>query len=140
VHDAGKPSAIRTEHRRLEDWFIEVGEILRESSDLEEARDSFAGLSAAIDVHFDQEDRLYYATIGALRPELRPEIQSIAEGHRRFRLQLAAIADQLVRADLGSARRGFAQLVAGFGEHEAAEERLLERVEHEAASPAGAHS
>jgi len=140
MHDAGSSSGIRAEHRRLDDWFREVDDILRGSSDLEDARDSFAGLSAAIDVHFDQEDRLYYRTLGALRPELRPEIESIAEGHRRFRLQLAAIAEQLAHADLEAARRGFAQLVTGFGEHEAAEERLLERVEREAAGPAGSHS
>jgi hypothetical protein len=134
VHDAGKPSAIRAEHGRLDDWFAEVAEILRESNDLEELRESFAGLFAAIDVHFDQEDRLYYATIATLRPELSRDVAAIAEGHRRFRLQLAAIADQLVRAELEAARLGFAQLTESFTEHEAAEERLLEQAEAEQAA------
>jgi len=131
--DAVSSTAIRAEHRRLDDWFATLGGLLREASDLDELRDSFAALCEAIDVHFEQEDRLSYATIAALRPELACELEAIAEGHRRFRLQLAGIADQLVRADLEAARRGFTQLVAGFAEHEAAEERLLQRVDREAA-------
>jgi hypothetical protein len=133
----GKPGAIRAEHDRLDDWFAEVEEILRESTDPEELRESFSGLFAAIDVHFDQEDRLYYATIAALRPELARDVAAIGDGHRRFRLQLAAIADQLVRGELAAARLGFAQLGQGFAEHEAAEERLLEQVEGERAARPG---
>lgn len=127
--------SVRAEHRLLGELFGDVGRVLRESADLEEARDAFAALEEQVDVHFDQEDRLYYVTIGALRPELGPEIAAIAEGHQRFRRELAAIAAQLERGELEPARLGFERFVAGFAQHEAAEERLLRRVD---AASAGA--
>lgn len=124
--------AVRGEHRRLDELFVEVGAVFVPPGATEEMRDAFAALSEAMDVHFEQEDRLYYASIAALRPHLKPEIVAISEAHRRFRLELAAIGDQLERSNLSAARRGFAALARAFQQHEAAEERLLVRVEEAA--------
>lgn len=120
---------VRSEHRRLDELFVEVAAVFAPPGVAEEMRDAFALLSEAIDVHFEQEERLYYASIGALRPDLKPEIVAIADAHRRFRLELAAIADQLERGDLAGARRGFEELASSFQQHEGVEERLLHRVE-----------
>jgi hypothetical protein len=120
-------STVQGEHHRIDELFADVGRVFSESPD--EARDAFAVLSEALDVHFEQEERLYYASIGALRPDLKPEINAIFEAHRRFRLELAAIGDQLERDALEGAQRGFAALATAFRQHEAAEERLLHRVE-----------
>ena len=121
--------AVRAEHRRLDELFAEVAEAFQEPEDVEEIRDVFAALHEELDVHFDQEDRLYYATIGALRPDLKPELEAFAEGHRGFRLELAALADQLGRGDVASARSGFESLRTSFEQHEIAEENVLERVD-----------
>jgi len=123
---------VRAEHRRLDERFAEAARILEEPVELEEARDAFAALAEQVDVHFEQEDRLYYATIAALRPELRRDVEAIGMAHRRFRLQLAEIGGQLASADLEAARRTFAHLSRAFEQHEAAEESLLERVDQEA--------
>lgn len=120
---------VRGEHHRLDELFIEVGEMFATSRIAEEMREAFAALSEAIDVHFEQEDRLYYASIGALRPDLKPDIAAISAAHHRFRLELAAIGDQLERGALAGARRSFAALATAFQQHEAAEEQLLHRVE-----------
>jgi hemerythrin len=127
---------VRAEHRRLDEVFAEMGRTFRESADLEEVRDAFAALAEQLDVHFEQEDRLYYVTIGALRPEFKPDIEAIALAHGRFRLQMSKITELLDRADLDAARRTFAQFVANFERHEAAEEQLLGRVDRETAGAA----
>ena len=125
--------AVRAQHRRLEELFAEVAQAFQRPEDVEEIRDVFAALHEELDVHFDQEDRLYYATIGTLRPDLRPDLEAFAEGHRGFRLELAALADQLGRGDVASARSGFASLHSSFEQHEQAEESVLERLDRGAA-------
>jgi hypothetical protein len=130
--DGGVQQKVRSEHRRLDELFVEVGAVFAPSGGAEEMRDAFSALSEAIDLHFEQEERLYYASIGALRPDVKPEIAAISEAHRRFRLTLAAIGDQLERGDLAGARRGFTVLASAFQDHEAVEEHLLHRVEEAA--------
>ncbi len=123
--------AVQAEHRNLDDLFADVGRIFGELGDLEEMRDAFAALSEMLDVHFEQEDRLYYASIGALRPDLKAEISAISAAHRQFRLELAAIGDQLERGDQATARRSFVALEARFKRHEAMEETLMRHVDAE---------
>lgn len=123
---------VRSEHRRLDELFVEVISVFAPPGVAEEMRDAFAALSEALDLHFEQEDRLYYASIGALRPDLKPDIVAISEAHRGFRLALAAIADQLERGNLAAARRSFAAMTRAFQHHEALEEQLLHRVEEAA--------
>ena len=121
--------AVRTEHRRLEELFAEVQQALQEPGDVEDTLDTFAALREEIEVHFDQEDHLYYASIGALRPDLKPELEAFAEGHRGFRLELESIAGQLERRDLEAVRRAFATLRSYFEQHEHAEERVIARAQ-----------
>lgn len=125
----GVQQVVRGEHHRLGEMFVEVERIFGAASPVETMREAFAILSEQLDVHFEQEERLYYASIGALRPDLKPAIHTISEDHRRFRLELAAIADQLERGDLEGAEHGFEALATGFRRHEAMEEALLRRVD-----------
>jgi hypothetical protein len=120
---------VRGEHYRLGEMFVEVGRIFGAASAVETVREAFSILSEQLDVHFEQEERLYYASIGALRQDLKPAILTISEDHRRFRLELAAIADQLERGDVEGAAHGFEALTTGFRRHEAMEEALLRRVD-----------
>jgi hypothetical protein len=129
--DAPRESVSR-DHRRLDDLLGEVAATFAERRDDPDAlRDAFAALCEQIDVHFEQEDRLYYAPIGALRPELEPEIRAILEAHRGFRLEIAAIGDRLECEDVAAALRQLVAFGEGFRRHEAMEEALLARVEAE---------
>ena len=123
---------VSREHRHLDDLFSEVeASFAGLGGDPDAVRDAFAALTEQLDVHFEQEERLYYASVGALRPEFEPEIRAISEAHRSFRGQIAAIGDQLERDDLSSARRRIGALAEGFRLHEAIEESLLQRIEAE---------
>ncbi|MBW2316387.1 MAG: hemerythrin domain-containing protein [Deltaproteobacteria bacterium] len=128
--------AVRTAHRRLEELFTYAVQAFEESEDIEAVRDAFAALREELDVHFDQEDRLYYSTIGSLRPSLKPRLRAFAEGHLRFRLDLATIAEHLERADLEAAGRAFQDLTSQFTQHERSEERLLKSLDRDVAGAA----
>jgi hypothetical protein len=120
---------VSDEHRRLDDLFAEIEASFAERRhDSNGVRDAFAALCEEFDVHLEQEDRLYYASLGALCPELGPEIRAIADAHRHFRREMAAIGDRLERDDFSAARQRIGALAEGFRLHEAIEESLLQRV------------
>jgi hypothetical protein len=108
---------------------------------LAEARESFgdrgavAGtlerLAEAFDVHFEQEDRLYYPTIGSLRPELRGRLCTISAGHESFRVRLGEVRALLDDGELQAARESFDSLASDFEAHEGVEEELLVALERE---------
>ena len=127
--DGAVQQVVRSEHRRLGEQFVELARVFDETGAQDELRDAFAALYEELDVHFEQEDRLYYSSIRALRPDLAPEIREISAAHHRFRLQLGAIGDQLGRGDVRAAREGFATLAADYRQHEAREEALLQRID-----------
>ena len=117
-------------HRRLDALFVELEASFAKLAEAPEAvRAAFAALSEQLDVHFEQEDRLYHPSVGTLCPELEPQIRAISDAHRSFRLELAAIGDQLARGELSPARSRVAALAEAFQRHEAREESLLQRVE-----------
>jgi iron-sulfur cluster repair protein YtfE (RIC family) len=126
---------VRAEHRQLDGAFAEVHGALAEPADLETVRDAFASLREQLEIHFDQEDRLYYATIAGLRPDLKPEFETFTRGHERFRSELASLAQLLDEAHLEDAREAFLALARGFREHEQAEEKVLDRIDRERARP-----
>lgn len=131
--ERGRGDALRAivsrEHRRLDDLFREVEASFADLGDPDALRDAFAALSEELEVHFDQEDRLYYAPVAALRPETAPQIRAISDAHRSFRGELADIRDSLGRGELAPVRRRIAALAEAFHRHEALEEQLLQRIE-----------
>jgi hypothetical protein len=126
----GVREAVSREHRQLDALFDEVlAAFAACREDPEAVRDAFAALREQLDVHFEQEDRLYYASIGALRPDLSAEIRAISEAHQGFRRESAAIREELERDEVSAARGRVAAFAEAFRRHEAMEHSLLERIE-----------
>lgn len=118
----GIGARVAAEHRDLNAILSDVREALRDRS---AAPDALERLVEAFDVHFSQEDRLYYPAIGSLRPDLRGRLLSISDGHASFRARLDEIREQLDGGDLAAASLSLDALARDFGAHEAAEEELL---------------
>ncbi|MBW2245566.1 MAG: hemerythrin domain-containing protein [Deltaproteobacteria bacterium] len=117
-------------HRSLDGLF----EITRRS--LEEglgapAIDAFCRLREALEAHFEQEDRLYYPPIAALRPEARRSVQEFAASHEVFRERFGEIGGLLERSCFDEAGRAFAEFTEIFVLHEAAEEKLLAELDRD---------
>jgi hypothetical protein len=102
----GMQHEVREAHRRLQELYADVQETLAEEPSNEAARAEFAALRESLDVHFEQEDRLYYSAIRSLRPELAQRVTGFAE----------ALSE-------------FAVLTREFGLHEASEEAMLAEME-----------
>lgn len=125
---------MRAAHRRLQDLCADVQDTLAEELSHESARKVFGALRDSLDVHFEQEDRLYYPAIRSLRPDLTPQVTGFAEQHDHFRRCLAAIDSLLGAADRAGALSEFVALIQEFGLHEAAEEDMLAEVDREPAA------
>jgi hypothetical protein len=97
-------------------------------------RARFERLREALDAHFDQEDRLYYPPIAALRPAHRATVTAIGEAHRWFRQRFGEIAAALDGGSLAAARRAFEEFVDAFAKHEVIEEELVRSLESEVAA------
>ena len=122
--------SVSREHRRVDDLFAEFQASFAELRDDPDAvRDTFAALSEQLDVHFQQEDLLYYASVRTLRPELESQVRALSDAHGGFRREIVAIGEQLARGDLSAARERISAFAEGFRRHEAMEESLLQQVE-----------
>lgn len=124
------PKQVRTAHRRLEVLFAEAREALEEG-EAGVAREAVARLREALEIHFEQEDSLYYPSIAALRPEHRPPLQACMDSHDGFRERLAELARHVDGGEIGEAVRLFGRIADAFARHEAAEEQVLAAVERE---------
>jgi hemerythrin len=122
---------VLAQHRRLDSLFSDACDAFRQEGTLEAVREVFAELREALETHFDQEDRLYYPAIAALRTELKPQLEAFVESHRRFRQRIESIDDLLTRGDLAAAHRAVETLAAAFEQHEAAEEGVLSTLARE---------
>jgi hypothetical protein len=125
---------VREAHRRLQDSYADVQETLAEEPSSEAAREVFAALRESLNVHFEQEDRLYYPAIRSLRPELGPRVAGFADQHDRFRRCLTAIDTLLGAGNRAEALSEFAALTREFGLHEADEEAMLAETERNPAA------
>jgi hypothetical protein len=125
----GMQHEVREAHRRLQELYADVQETLAEEPSNEAARAEFAALRESLDVHFEQEDRLYYSAIRSLRPELAQRVTGFAEQHGRFRNCLHTIDTLLGAGNRAEALSEFAVLTREFGLHEASEEAMLAEME-----------
>jgi hypothetical protein len=127
------------EHRRLDGMFETVLASLRsDDADGRAAGAAFAELRAALEAHIDQEDRLYYPAVRALRPVHTPVIEQLVDAHESFRAELDAVEAHLASGALDAAERTLAKFVEVFGLHEIAEERLLQSIDEEITQVLGA--
>ncbi len=88
-------------------------------------------LGDALAAHFEQEDRLYYPTVGSLRPEHRSTIERLAGDHERFLARLGGIAARVRGGALEDGAQEFERFATDFAGHEAAEEALLRALQAE---------
>jgi hypothetical protein len=114
---------IAAQHRRLDPLFEAVRSAFERAA--AQADRALAELEEALATHFDQEDRLYYPTIGSLRPEHRGRVERFAADHQRFLAHLEAIGEHVRGRGLADAARDFEVFAGDFARHEAQEEALL---------------
>jgi hypothetical protein len=126
--------AILAEHRRLDALFAETRAAL-EPRDAEVARRALEDLLAALAVHFEQEDALYYPVVASLRPDHAGRVRDFAAAHARFLAELAEVGRASREESRALARDAFEAFARAFAAHEAAEEELLRSVEAAAVPP-----
>jgi hypothetical protein len=119
---------IVAQHRRLDGLFEEVRNALTQAGLASEA---LAALGEALSAHFEQEDRLYYPTVGSLRPEHRATVERFAADHVRFLTRLEDLSRRVEGQLLGEAAQEFERFAADFAGHEAGEEALLRTLQAE---------
>lgn len=126
------------EHRRLDAMFEALLAALRGGSSDTALRERFAEMRESLEAHIDQEDRLYYPAVRALRPVHRDVIEELVRAHELFRARLEEIDGDLARGAIAEAGRELDTFVGAFGEHEATEERLLRAIDAELSEAVGA--
>ena len=120
---------IAAQHRRLDGLFGAVRHALSRAG--VEDGSALAELEEALAAHFEQEDRLYYPTVGSLRPEHRASVARFASDHERFLGRLEKVAERLRSRALEEASREFEAFAADFAGHETREESLLRALQAE---------
>jgi len=124
---------IAAEHRRLDALFGAARGALS-AREKQDACEALEALAAALVIHFDQEDHLYYPAIAGLRRQHAPSVRAFEAGHVRFLGQLEQLSRQAEEGALAEVAAGFEELAAAFAAHEAAEEALLHEIETEIAA------
>lgn len=92
---------------------------------------SVARLQEALEVHFLQEDELYYPAIWALRPGQRARLEACVAVHQQFRDLLRDLAGRATRGELTGAQQVFEALAEDFRRHEVREEEVLHDLDRE---------
>jgi hypothetical protein len=123
--------SISEQHRHLDAMFEETLMALREDDAPEAIRAAFARLREAVESHIDQEDRLYYPSLRALRPAHRGVLDGLVVAHDGFRTRLEEIDVELGADDRVNAARDLGAFAEAFAGHEAVEEQLLRRIDAE---------
>jgi hypothetical protein len=126
---------VAEQHRVLDALFADVLEAVRARDP--GARDAFAKLREGLEVHFGQEERLYYPAVRSLSPSRAESIAAIVRAHDAFRAQLEAVAASLAAARGDEAALRLAAFVDDFALHEAAEEGLLGSLDREIRAASG---
>lgn len=121
---------VRDEHQGLRELFAATRASL-EASDDEARLEAAIRLREALEVHFAQEDSLYYPTILALRPEHRKALRACTDAHEEFLDRAGRLVESVERGGRDETLRAFHELVESFGQHEATEEEVLAAIERE---------
>ena len=116
---------VLAEHRRLDVLFVEARDAFHRKEVSDSAQEAYRVLREALETHFDQEDRLYYPAIWALRPDLKAGLHEFVAQHEKFRAQLEHIEAVLARGDLEGGGQAIEALAKDFGRHEVSEESML---------------
>jgi hypothetical protein len=130
---------VSSEHRRLEEMFEDLRAALRPQEGATGpgpvAAEILEKMREEVEAHFEVEERLYYPSIWALRPERRAPLAALLERHSRFLAQLEQVAGALQSGALPDAAALFETFSSEFGLHEEAEETILREVQQSLAPP-----
>jgi hypothetical protein len=118
---------ISSQHRQLDDLHAFVAAAL-EQGDASTACQQFCRFKDALDAHMSLEDELYFPALHGLEPALEAELVRLAQDHRRFRSDLAALERSFDAGDLGSCQTALDRFVGQFAAHELREEDLPDAV------------
>jgi iron-sulfur cluster repair protein YtfE (RIC family) len=113
------------QHRRLDALFAAVRESFVAQRGDSALSASLGRLEEALEVHFLQEDALYYPAISALRPEQKARLQVCIAAHQRLRDLLHDLGGRAARGERAGALQAFEALAEDFRRHEVREEEVL---------------
>ena len=129
--EASVTTEVLEQHRRLETLLEDVQKAFRADDGGASAREAFSRLRETLETHFEQEDRLYYPSIWALRPAQKAPLQACVAAHTRFRSVLHDISQLLEDDQLAGASSAFDAFAQRFESHEATEEAVLTELDRE---------
>ena len=109
-------SRVGAVHRSLAAMFEETRAAFRDGDEAEE-----------------QEDRLYYPAIRALRPDRAEAVDRVGMAHQQFIRRFELIVAQIQAVKLEEAERSFEEFAEAFIFHEIREEDLIRSRERELA-------
>jgi len=125
-------SRVAAVHRSLAAMFDETRAAFRDGN-AAEAAVAFGRLREELETHFEQEDRLYYPAIRALRPDRAEAVDRVGMAHEQFIRRFELIIQQIQLAKLDEAERSFEEFAEAFIFHEIREEDLIRSLEKELA-------
>ncbi len=131
ARNGGRPLSaavqLSNEHDRLNRLYTTLLRDLHPSS-RHAAYASFVRLQDALESHFEVEDQVHFPTVQKFRPEFASLIQSLQEGHTRFRKELIQISQIIAAGEIEESRRLVGVFAQELAEHEKTEEDLLAQI------------
>jgi len=118
---------IQPEHRTLDSYFDDTKGRLTGADGTVACRQ----LREALEIHFDQEESLYFPVVRRLCPDLNDKISGFAAAHAGFLSQLDSTIAFLEAGEESRAEERFAALQSGFARHELSEESMIESIGNE---------
>lgn len=123
-------SRVAAVHRSFAAMFEETRAAFRDGDEADAAV-AFGRLREELQTHFEQEDRLYYPAIRALRPDRAQAVDRVGRAHGQFIRRFELILEQIQAAKLDEAQRSFEEFAEAFIYHEMREEDLIRSLEKE---------
>lgn len=121
----------RAEHGYLQALLEETRRALQPSTNPEQARSALAHLIEALTKHLDQEEKIYFPPLRALRPEHKAALRNFQLTHEHLRNQMQEVENRFRSDALVEAADAFEQLSASFNAHEQEEEKLFRALARE---------
>lgn len=118
---------ISSQHRQL-DQFHELVATALEHGEPAQVRSAFTRFRDALEAHFSVEDDVYFPAVHGLRPELERELTALVADHREMRRQLEKVQALFDADRLAEGGAALDAMVTALIDHEAREERLLDRL------------
>jgi iron-sulfur cluster repair protein YtfE (RIC family) len=113
------------QHRRLDALFAAVRDSFAAERSEAALSASLGRLEEALEVHFLQEDALYYPAISALRPQQKARLQACIAAHQPLRDLLHDLGGRAARGERAGLIQAFEALAEDFRRHEVREEEVL---------------